>query len=105
MIILDEKNFDQEVIQSSEPVFVDFFATWCGPCKMMSPLVDAAESAFEGVAKFGKLDIDAGMEIAQRYGIMSVPTFMVFKGGEPVATKIGGMSKGDLETFIKQAVG
>ena len=104
MTIITESNFETEVLGSETPVFVDFFANWCGPCKMMSPIVDDLEGAFEGTVKFAKCDIDENMEVAGRYNVMSIPTMMVFKGGQPAMTVVGAVSKSDLEAKIRGAL-
>lgn len=104
MTVLNNDNFEKMVIDSQEPVVVDFFATWCGPCKMMGPIVEQVEEELSGKAAFGKLDIDQSMDIAGKYGVMSIPTFIVFKEGKPAATHVGGMSKADLKAFIEGAL-
>jgi thioredoxin 1 len=82
-------NFDAEVLKADKPVLVDFTATWCGPCKMLSPIVDKLADEFEGTYKVVKVDIDEAQEIAQRFGIRSVPTVMVFSQGKKTASHIG----------------
>ncbi len=104
MTIITEENFEAEVLKNDKPVFVDFFATWCGPCKMMGPIVDDLETVFDGEVKFAKCDIDKNMSVAQSYKIMSIPTMMVFKDGAPVMTHVGGVSKADLEGMIRGAL-
>ena len=101
-MIFTEQNFETEVLQSELPVLVDFFAQWCGPCKMMAPLVEKMAEKYEGKMKIGKLDVDDAMEIAQKYRVASIPTFIFFKNGEAVATFVGGMSANELETKIQQ---
>lgn len=96
------QNFEAEVLKSELPVLVDFFAQWCGPCKMMAPLVDKMAEKYEGQMKIGKLDVDDAMEIAQKYRVASIPTFIFFKNGEAVATIVGGMSASELESKIQQ---
>lgn len=96
------ENFEAEVLKSEIPVLVDFFAQWCGPCKMMAPLVDKMAEKYEGQMKIGKLDVDEAMEVAQKYRVANIPTFIFFKGGEPVATHVGGMSAAELEAKIQQ---
>lgn len=96
------QNFEAEVLKSELPVLVDFFAQWCGPCKMMAPLVDKMAEKYEGQIKIGKLDVDEAMEVAQKYRVASIPTFVFFKDGEAVATYVGGMSANELEAKIQQ---
>jgi thioredoxin 1 len=83
------ENFDQEVLRSDLPVLVDFTATWCGPCKALAPIVEKIADEFEGKVKVGKLDIDASRPIAEQYRIRSVPTVMVFRGGQKTGEHIG----------------
>ena len=98
VIELTDANFDQEVLQSKEPVLVDFTATWCGPCKMLAPIVEKLADEFAGTYKVGKLDIDDAPTVTQRYGVRGVPTVMVFKGGEKVGQHVGVTNK---ETLVK----
>ncbi|MDD6202641.1 MAG: thioredoxin [Lachnospiraceae bacterium] len=93
-------NFEEEVIKSDLPVLVDFYADWCGPCKMMGPIVKKLAEKYDGKVKIGKLNIDENMSIAQAYQVMSIPTFKLFKNGEVVNTMIGAMSEKDLESKI-----
>lgn len=97
-------NFDTEVLQSSLPVLVDFFADWCGPCKMMAPVVEKLAEEFDGRVKVGKCNIDENIQIAQRYRVSSIPTFIVFKGGKSQAVQVGAMSAGDLKNFVERAL-
>lgn len=87
---ITSENFEKEVLNSEVPILVDFFATWCSPCKMMSPVVEELEKEMEGKAKVYKIDTDEEQNLAIKYGIMSIPTFIVFKNGE-VANKAVGM--------------
>lgn len=97
-----KENFEKEVLKSEVPVLVDMFATWCGPCKMMGPVVEEIAGEYEGKAKVGKLDIDQESELAAKYGIMSVPTFLIFKNGEVVDKVIGGVPKEVLTEAINK---
>lgn len=94
--VFSDENFESEVLNSDVPVLVDFFAEWCGPCKMMGPVVDKIAQEYEGKAKVGKIDIDKNPGLAGKYNVMSVPTFMVFKQGKIVDTVIGAVSKEEL---------
>ena len=96
-------NFEEEVLKSDVPVLVDMFATWCGPCKMMAPVVAQLAEEYEGTVKVGKLDIDQNVDIVAQYKIMSVPTFLVIKDGEVVKKLIGAVSKEELVEAIGQA--
>jgi len=95
-------NFEAEVLQSDIPVLVDFYAEWCGPCKMMGPIVEKLAEKYEGKVKIGKLNVDDCMEIAQRYRVASIPTFIFFEGGKEVETVVGGMSAKVLEEKVQQ---
>lgn len=95
-------NFQEEVLNAEIPVLVDFYADWCGPCKMMAPIVESLAESFEGKVKIGKLNIDDEMEIAQKYRVMSIPTFIFFKDGQVVETSMGAMSKEELEEKLKK---
>jgi len=94
-------NFEKEVLQSETPVMVDFFATWCGPCSMMAPAVLELANEYDGKVKVGKLDIDSSMDIARKYRVMSVPTFIFFKDGKIVDQTMGAVGKEALENKIK----
>lgn len=100
-IELTEGNFDNEVLKSEIPVLVDFWATWCGPCKAMAPILEEIASENAGKLKVTKLDVDSQSTIAQKYGVMSMPTFMIFKGGKQVAQAIGAMPKSQLMGVIQ----
>lgn len=99
-ISVTDQNFQSEVLNSSEPVVVDFWAEWCGPCKMMSPIVDEISGELSGKVKVVKINIDENPNIPTQYGIRGIPTFMVFKGGQLVETKVGGMSKSQFADWI-----
>ncbi len=99
---VNDQNFETEVLKSSEPVLVDFWAEWCGPCKMMSPVVDEVAGELSGKVKVVKINIDENPNIPTRYGIRGIPTFMVFRDGQLVETKVGGMSKSQLSSWIEK---
>lgn len=90
---LTKENFNQEVLQSELPVVVDFWATWCGPCKVLSPTVEEIGKEFEGRAKVHKIDVDSNNDLATQYGVMSIPTLKFFKGGKQVGEIIGAAPK------------
>lgn len=89
VLTFDEQNFDSEVLTSEGPVLVDFTATWCGPCRMLAPIVEKLATEMDGKLKVGKVDIDASPALAAKYGIRSVPTVMIFQGGEKKASHTG----------------
>ncbi|MBE5999358.1 MAG: thioredoxin [Lachnospiraceae bacterium] len=91
------ENFEAEVLQSDIPVFVDFYADWCGPCKMMSPVIDKLADEFDGKIKVGKIDVDENQELAVKYGVMSIPNMKFFKGGEVVDEVIGAIPKAQMK--------
>ena len=97
-------NFDEEVLASDMPVFVDFYADWCGPCKMMAPIVEELAKKYDGKVKVGKCNIDEENGIAARYRIMSIPTMMVFEGGQIKETIVGAVSQKELEEKIDKAL-
>ena len=95
-----DENFNEEVLSSNIPVLVDFYADWCGPCKMLAPVIEALAGEFEGKAKIGKLNVDNASETAQKYGIMSIPTLLYFKNGEVVNKTVGVVSKTEIEQIL-----
>lgn len=97
MLHVDDANFESEVLKSELPVIVDFFAEWCGPCKMMGPIFEEVGAKFEGKVKFAKLNVDEAREAAMKYGVMSIPTLITFKDGEAVQTMVGLQDAGSLE--------
>lgn len=99
-----DQNFSSEVLQSDKPVLVDFWAVWCGPCKMIAPIVEELAGEYEGKAKVGKLDVDNNQESAIKYGVRSIPTVLIFKGGKVVDTIIGAVPKIHLKQKLEAAV-
>lgn len=95
-----DENFNEEVLSSNIPVLVDFYADWCGPCKMLAPVIEALAGEFEGKVKIGKLNVDNASETAQKYGIMSIPTLLYFKNGEVVNKTVGVVSKTEIEQIL-----
>jgi thioredoxin 1 len=89
-------NFKSEVLDSQTPVLVDFWATWCGPCKMIAPIIEEFATEYSGKMKFGKLDVDSNPQVAMQFGIRSIPTLLVFKGGKVVDQIVGAMPKKSL---------
>jgi thioredoxin 1 len=100
----DESNFEAEVLQSDLPVFVDFYADWCGPCKMMSPVIDKLADEFEGKIKVGKINVDDYSEIAAQYNIMSIPNMKFFKGGQVVDEVVGAIPKAAMKAKFEQNI-
>ena len=101
VVKLTTANFDQEVLQADRPVLVDFYADWCGPCKMMGPVVEEISGELDDV-KVCKINIDEQMSIAQKYGVMSIPTFIVFKNGDVADKKMGAMPKSAVLSMLGQ---
>ena len=101
---ITDSNFAAEVKESQLPVLVDFYADWCGPCKMMAPLVEQLAAQYEGKCKVGKCNTDENPGLTNEFKVMSIPTFIVFKDGKAVDTSMGVVSKADLEAKIKQVL-
>lgn len=101
-VSVTDQNFQTEVLESAEPVIVDFWAEWCGPCKMMLPIVDEASESLKGKVKVVKINIDENPNVPTQYGIRGIPTFIVFKNGEAVETKVGGMSKTQFSDWVSK---
>ncbi|MAS51083.1 MAG: thioredoxin [Chloroflexi bacterium] len=100
VIELNDNNFDEEVIKSNEPVLVDFWAEWCGPCKMIAPSVENISSEYEGKLKVGKLDVDSNPNVSSTYGIRSIPTLLIFKNGAPVDQIVGAVAQNAIESKV-----
>ncbi len=102
--VVTRSDFEQEVLQSAQPVLVDFWAPWCPPCRALAPTVDAVAQEYAGKAKIVKLDIDDEPEIADRYGIRSIPTLLVFKDGQKVGELVGAYPKATITGLLDQAL-
>ncbi|MEE2901626.1 MAG: thioredoxin [Myxococcota bacterium] len=104
LVNFEENNFDSEVLNSEIPVLVDFWAPWCAPCRAIAPSVEALADEYAGKVKVGKLNIDDNPTIPGKYGIRSIPTLLVFKGGDVVDQQVGGVNKAAIEGMIKKAL-
>jgi thioredoxin 1 len=97
---VSDQTFEAEVLKSSQPVLVDYWAEWCGPCKMIGPIVEGAAAEYADQLTVAKLNIDESPRTPSRYNVRGIPTLMLFKDGQPVATHVGSLSKGQLQAFI-----
>lgn len=97
---VSDSSFEQDVLQAEGPVLVDYWAEWCGPCKMIAPVLDEIAKEYEGRLTVCKLNIDENQETPPRYGVRGIPTLMLFKGGNVEATKVGALSKSQLTAFL-----
>ncbi len=104
IVHLSGDTFQKEVIESNIPVLVDYWAEWCGPCKMIAPILDELVTEYEGKLKITKLNIDENQEIPSKFGVRGIPTLMIFKDGNPEATKVGALSKSQLTAFIDSTI-
>ncbi len=97
-----DATFEADVLKSTQPVLVDYWAEWCGPCKMIAPILDEVATAYAGKLSIAKMNVDDNRDIPAKFGIRGIPTLMLFKGGELAATKVGALSKAQLTAFIDQ---
>ncbi len=104
IVVLNSGNFPSEVLQSTTPVLVDFWAEWCGPCKMIAPVLDELAGEFDGRVKIGKVNIDEDQNLASQYGVCAIPTLLIFKNGEVAEQIVGMRSKRDLKSSLDKVV-
>lgn len=102
--VFTDGNFKNDVLQSSQPVLVDFWAEWCGPCKMLGPIVDRIAAANQGKMVVGKMNVDENQETPQQYGIQGIPTLLLFKGGEVISQMVGYQSQENIQRAINEAL-
>jgi thioredoxin 1 len=102
---ISDSSFEADVLQSDKPVLVDYWAEWCGPCKMIAPLLDEVAGTYNGRLQVAKMNVDENRDIPSQFGIRGIPTLMLFQGGQVVATKVGAMNKAQLTAFIDQQLG
>jgi len=101
---VSDASFEAQVLQAEGPVLVDYWAAWCGPCKMIAPLLDEAAKQYEGRVTIAKLNVDENPDTAAKFGVRGIPTLMLFKDGKPAATKVGALSKSQLAAFLDESV-
>jgi thioredoxin 1 len=99
---ISDSSFEADVLKSDKPVLVDYWAEWCGPCKMIAPILDEVSAAYQGKLQIAKMNVDENRDIPAKFGIRGIPTLMLFKGGQLAATKVGALSKSQLTEFIDQ---
>ncbi len=99
---ISDASFEADVLQADKPVLVDYWAEWCGPCKMIAPILDEVATSYDGKLQVAKMNVDENRDIPAKFGIRGIPTLMLFKDGQLAATKVGAMSKAQLTAFIDQ---
>ena len=104
IVHVTDASFDSEVLNSDVPVLVDFWAEWCGPCKMIAPVLNEIADEYAGKVKVCKIDVDANPDVPPKFGIRGIPTLIIFKGGNAEATKVGALSKTQLTEFVEEAL-
>ncbi|MDE2592803.1 MAG: thioredoxin TrxA [Burkholderiales bacterium] len=97
---ISDASFDADVLQSAQPVLVDYWAEWCGPCKMIAPILDEVAKDYSGRLAVAKMNVDQNRDVPAKFGIRGIPTLMIFKGGQLAATKVGALSKAQLTAFV-----
>ncbi len=102
--LVTDDQFDNEVLKSEIPVLVDFWATWCGPCRLITPIIEELANEYQGKAKMFKLDVDSNQRTAMQYGIRSIPTLLIFKGGQVVDSIIGAVPRQQIESRLKEHI-
>ncbi len=104
IIHVTDSSFEEDVLKSEAPVMVDYWAEWCGPCKMIAPILDELADDYNGTLTVAKINIDANPQTPQKYAVRGIPTLMIFKGGEVIGTKVGAASKQQLSAFIDSTI-